>query len=299
MILLKTAFTRLLAAVLAPILICALFYGCKKEPEPPTEPETEFEFPTTEDPWTTEETTEEPTTEEETTTTTTRRATTTTKRTTTTTKATTTTTKASTTTTAGPTTIPDGSGKETTTVGPTTTAGPTSTAAVKVTNVKFNVSGITMSVGETSNLSGSYTISPANATNTKVSFTSSSPGVATVTNTGAVSAKLAGTTTITVKTDDGGFTDTVRVTVEPVLVTGITIVGGASVSVGGSLSLSANVTPSNATNKNVDWSVNDTNIATITGGGILTGKSPGTVIVYAKARDGSNVQDARSIIITP
>jgi len=83
-----------------------------------------------------------------------------------------------------------------------------------------------------------------------------------------------------------------------ILVTRIAIAGGASVKVGGSLQLTATVTPADATNKSIDWSVNNTDLATISASGVLTGKQAGYVVVTAAARDGSKVKDARTIQVT-
>lgn len=82
-----------------------------------------------------------------------------------------------------------------------------------------NVQGVTLSpasatlttVGETVQLTA--TISPQNATNKAVTYVSSSPSVATVSETGLVTAKSVGTTTITVTTVDGNKTATCAITV--------------------------------------------------------------------------------------
>ncbi len=58
------------------------------------------------------------------------------------------------------------------------------------------------------------TIAPENATNKEVLWNSSNPAVASVDQKGTVTAKTKGTTTITVRTFDGGFTDTCTVVVE-------------------------------------------------------------------------------------
>jgi len=286
MILLKTAYKRLLALALAMFLICALFYGCNKEPElPPEESETE----TTDDPWAFEtETTEEDTTETET-----EPPTTTTRRTSTTTR---TTTRTSTTTTTNPsTTIPDGSDKA-----PSTTT--TSTAAVynKVTNVSFNgAASYTLTAGKTQNLS--WTVSPSNATNKGVVFFTSDSSVATVSAGGVVTAVSGGTCKITIKTTDpqaaANYEDSVTISVPVVLVNSIAISGGASVGVGGSLQLTATVGPTNASNKNVTWSVDPPEQATISASGMLTARQTGYVDVTASARDGSGVSDTRRIEI--
>ena len=56
---------------------------------------------------------------------------------------------------------------------------------------------------------------------------------------------------------------------------------------GGTLQLKANVTPTNASNKNVTWSVDDPRIATIDQTGLLTAVADGTITVMATAKDGS------------
>lgn len=60
------------------------------------------------------------------------------------------------------------------------------------------------------------TVSPANATNKAVTFISSETDVATVNNSGLITALSAGTATITVTTEDGNFTDTCVVTVSSI-----------------------------------------------------------------------------------
>ena len=68
-----------------------------------------------------------------------------------------------------------------------------------------------MSVGDTETLTA--TVTPSNATNKSVSWTSDDTNVATVSGSGMVTAIGAGTATITVTTTDGSKTDTCEVTV--------------------------------------------------------------------------------------
>jgi len=293
--------TRLLAAALIPLLVCALLFGCNRNnPEPPTEPTTEFTFEvwTTEETTTEEETTEEETTEEETTTTTTRRTTTTTRKPTTTTKKPTTTTKA--TTPNKNTTIPDAT-KVTTTAGPTTTkppttAGPTTTVpptTVRVTGVAFTgASSYPLNAGATQQLT--WTVSPANATNKNVSFSSTKASVATVSDTGVVTAVGEGECEILIKTSDGNFQDSKPISVSVVPVTTINISSGGGVSTvtqGGTLQLNATALPANATNKTINWSVDAaSDVATVSSSGLLSAKVKDnverTVRVTATAADG-------------
>ncbi|MDR1631802.1 MAG: DUF6443 domain-containing protein [Dysgonamonadaceae bacterium] len=96
-----------------------------------------------------------------------------------------------------------GSGNITTTI--------TGTIIVSVTGVSLNTANLSMDVGATSHLTA--TVAPANATNKTVSWTSSNTAIATVSNTGLVTAKTGGTATITVTTADGARTASCSVTV--------------------------------------------------------------------------------------
>ena len=80
-----------------------------------------------------------------------------------------------------------------------------------VTGVSLDRGTLTMVVGSTRQLSAIVT--PSGIKNPKLSWTSSDPGVATVAKDGTVTAVSVGTTTVTVKTVDGGFTATCAVTV--------------------------------------------------------------------------------------
>lgn len=81
---------------------------------------------------------------------------------------------------------------------------------VDVTGVSLNVSSTSVNKNKTVTLSA--TVSPSNATNKSLTWTSSNTSVATVSN-GVVTPVAEGTTTITVKTVDGNFTATCTVTV--------------------------------------------------------------------------------------
>jgi len=84
-------------------------------------------------------------------------------------------------------------------------------AAVAVTSVTLNTSTLALVAGGSQTLTA--TVTPNNATNKSVSWTSNNTAVATVDNTGKVTALTAGTATITVTTTDGSKTATCIVTV--------------------------------------------------------------------------------------
>ncbi len=84
-------------------------------------------------------------------------------------------------------------------------------ATVAVTGVSVSPETLSLSVGATGALTA--TVSPANATNKSVSWTSATPAVATVSSSGVVTGQSVGTATITARTADGSFSDTSSVTV--------------------------------------------------------------------------------------
>ena len=86
-----------------------------------------------------------------------------------------------------------------------------------------------------------------------------------------------------------------------VKVTGITInpEGGVSVNVGETTTLTASVTPANATNKSVTWSSLHTNVATVDAlTGVVTGVSTGTATICATAADESGVTAEKGVTVT-
>ncbi len=92
--------------------------------------------------------------------------------------------------------------------------------ALGVRGVNLNKSSSTLLINGNEQLM--VVITPANATNRNVTWTSSNPAVTNV-QAGLVTTHTIGTAVITVKTQDGGHIATCTVSVEPVLVTGIDI----------------------------------------------------------------------------
>ena len=109
----------------------------------------------------------------------------------------------------------------------TNTAEPPENPSTPVTGVELNTQAITLSqIGNTYHLRADVT--PANATNQSVTWASSNPNVATVTDAGLVTAVSEGTATITVTTEDGQKVATCTVTVRIESGSGGTSGGGSS-----------------------------------------------------------------------
>ncbi|HEY6913386.1 MAG TPA: Ig-like domain-containing protein, partial [Paludibacter sp.] len=85
---------------------------------------------------------------------------------------------------------------------------------------------------------------------------------------------------------------------DKIAVTGITVSGNAISNLGGTSQLTASVLPANATLKDVAWSVNNPNVATISSTGLLTANGNGTVTATATSKDGSNVTGSVQIVVS-
>ena len=156
---------------------------------------------------------------------------------------------------------------------------------IPVNGVTLNPTLLSLFTGGSETLTA--TVEPSNATNKNVTWSSDKPEVATVEN-GKVTAKAAGTATITVTTEDGGKTATcaVTVTAATVPVTGVTLnKTSTSLYVGGSETLTATVAPEGATNKNVTWSTSDASVATVENG-VVRATGRGTATITVTTEDG-------------
>jgi len=100
---------------------------------------------------------------------------------------------------------------------------PQEQANVPVQSVSLDKAELELTAGETGDLKA--TVLPANATNRSVNWTSSDENVATVSQTGSVSAVAAGSANITVTTLDGGLTASCAVTVKRLIPEGAVDLG--------------------------------------------------------------------------
>ena len=160
-----------------------------------------------------------------------------------------------------------------------------------VTYISVSPSSISLYKGETTYISANVT--PSNATNPNVEWTSNNTSIATVDNNGKVSAVGVGNTKIRCSAVDGsGKYGECHVTVkEPIAVTNISLSKSSiSIAINESYRLIETVSPSNATNKSVAWKSQNTNIATVDYNGNVTGKSAGKTKIVCSSTDGTNIQ---------
>ncbi|MDO5442256.1 MAG: Ig-like domain-containing protein [Bacteroidia bacterium] len=157
--------------------------------------------------------------------------------------------------------------------------------AIPVTGITLDSTSVTLTEGETARLTA--TVSPSNADNQAIIWSSSNASVASVSN-GTVTAVAAGSATITAKSDDGGKTATCNVVVNSkvISVTGVSLdKTSLELTEGDEYTLVASVQPANANNQNVSWSSSDDTIVSVSNGKI-TALKPGNASISVKTDDG-------------
>ncbi|MBQ7587655.1 MAG: Ig-like domain-containing protein [Lachnospiraceae bacterium] len=195
----------------------------------------------------------------------------------------------------------DGNGKvtgisegEATITATTNDGGFTAECVVTVNKKKTSVTGITVepserTIKEDEEFVITATVSPNNADDKTVKWASNAPGIATVDENGKVRGIAVGEATITVTTNDGGKKASCTVTVvkKKTDVTGITVSPTArTITEDEEFTITATVSPDNATDKGVTWSSSDTAVATVDENGKVTGISAGEAIITATTVDG-------------
>ena len=173
------------------------------------------------------------------------------------------------------------------------------TKPINVTGVSLNKTSTSLEVGATETLSA--TVAPSTATDKTVTFASSDVAIATVDNTGKVTAVKPGAADITVTTKDGSKTAkcALTVTAKTIAVTGVTIEPKtASVDVDATTKLNSTVAPSTATNKSVSYKSSDEAVATVSSNGTVTGVSEGEATITVTTQDG-NKTDTATVTVNP
>jgi len=151
---------------------------------------------------------------------------------------------------------------------------------IPVTGITLDKSTAELTEGETLTLVA--TVSPDNATDKTITWTSSDETVATVKD-GIVTTLKSGEVTITAKSGEQTATCQVTVKAKVIPVTGITLdKSTAELTEGETITLVATVAPDNATDKTVTWTTSDETVATVKDGIVTTLKS-GEVTITAKA----------------
>ena len=178
------------------------------------------------------------------------------------------------------------------------------TCIVNVGNVNILVSGISINDKDISLAAGytytlGYKVTPENATEINMNFSSSDSSIATVDKNGVIKGVKAGNAIITI-TSSNGVSDTANVTVykkgEETVVSGenvktLNYTNSISLSekelslkIGSTGQLMAIITPKNA-NQKVTWSSSNSSVATVSDNGLVTAIGEGSATITAKTID--------------
>ncbi len=187
---------------------------------------------------------------------------------------------------------------------------------ITISNQVVAVTGLTVTVqddaaaeitAENGTLQLIATIAPEDATNTDVTWTiTSGSEYATVDENGVVTATANGTVTVRATSDaDDTIYDEIEVTIsnQVVVVTGIAVTvqddAAAEITVeNGTLQLIATITPEDATNTDVTWTITSgSEFATVDENGVVTAIANGTVTVRATSDADGTVYDEIEVVI--
>lgn len=133
-----------------------------------------------------------------------------------------------------------------------------------------------------------YSVLPSNATNTNVTFKNLNEKVAIVDANGVVTGVSEGNADIVITTEEGGFEAKCTVRVDGIDARGIERVGDKTVTMGlnQTRQLQVKITPSDTTNKNVQWTSSNNSVATVDSNGVVISKNSGSTIITATTHNG-------------
>ena len=163
------------------------------------------------------------------------------------------------------------------------------TVNVPVTSITLSQTSATIAFGQSFTLSA--TVLPENASDATVEWSSSNPSAASVSDGIVTAGSVAGTATITAKSKsnpDVKATCKVTVKSEIILVSKITISPSSlNLSLNETAKLTATVSPSNADNKTIIWTVPQGSVASVDQNGNVTAVREGSSRIIAKSADGN------------
>ena len=145
------------------------------------------------------------------------------------------------------------------------------------------------------------TLSPENATNHNVIWKLVSGDAISLSNTGVIQAKKVGEALVRAESADGsGITAECKVVVKPRLVQAISLNATQKhLVVGDSFTLTATLSPENATNRNVIWKLVSGNAISLSNTGVIQAKKVGEALVRAEAADGSGITAECKVVVKP
>ena len=169
---------------------------------------------------------------------------------------------------------------------------------VAVDGVSLDTTAVELVIGDTQQLTA--TVTPDEATNKDVTWSSSNDSIVTVSDEGLITAVAEGRAIITVTTNNGGLTADCDVTVIPVAVTGVSLdLTSVELLAGVNQKLTATVLPEEAKDKNVTWSSSNDAVATVSDDGMITAVREGSAIITVTTEDGNYTATCNVTVTNP
>ena len=165
--------------------------------------------------------------------------------------------------------------------------------------ISLNATQKNLIIGDSFTLTA--TLSPENATNHNVIWKLVSGNAISLSNTGVIQAKKVGVALVRAEAADGsGITAECKVVVKPRLVQAISLnATQKEVIVGDSFTLTATLSPENATNRNVIWKLVSGHAISLSNTGVIQAKKVGEALVRAEAADGSGITAECKVVVKP
>lgn len=158
---------------------------------------------------------------------------------------------------------------------------------VEIEKIDVSIDNTTLQKGERKQLK--VTISPQEASNHKVIYTSSNPGVATVDEAGNIQAIRSGTTTITVKAEENAVQGQIEIQVYS-KVTGIALdQKEIYMQLGDTFQIHATIEPEDANDQTIQYESTNSEVATIDENGVITAKKEGETTLRAISKENQKI----------
>ncbi len=128
---------------------------------------------------------------------------------------------------------------------------------------------------------------------------SSDESILSIDKNGNIKALKEGESKVTIKTKNNSYTAScaVKVSKNEIAVESVKITGSTQVKIGSTIKLTANITPSDATDTQVTWESSNSKIATVDKNGNVKGIKEGTVTITVKTNDGGKVATYKVTVI--
>ena len=145
------------------------------------------------------------------------------------------------------------------------------------------------------------TLSPENATNRNVIWKLVSGNAIALSADGVIQAKKVGEALVRAEAADGsGITAECKVVVKPRLVQAISLnTTQKHLIIGDSFTLTATLSPENATNRNVIWKLVSGDAISLSNTGVIQAKKVGEALVRSEAADGSGITAECKVVVKP